>query len=288
MKNKGTPIFVAVAVLFGAGLSLIADSPSSSVFLSELPPPHPNFIAAATGGRIYCGASQGTVWLDLPQWFTPDGGAEVHCDPAEPLNLGNRAQRAWEDRGYLINLYPQVRIVLPLRLTFEIDPAKTANICPNCFVARYYEPEGRWRNLPTTYDTMNGRVLVEISSYLPASGYPGYTDRFLIGLFVLQPTPRPATATPTPSPTPSPTLSPTSTLTLKPLPTPSPIRLTPTRSAPTPTYARISTFTPFPTPKISSENTSPIGWPWVLVVVALAGFLAGAIFAFTWRKYQRH
>jgi hypothetical protein len=250
-----------------AAASLIAFAPGHSLslpmFQSELPPPpNPHFIAAASGGRIYCGAIGGTVWLDLPQGFTPDGGAEVHCDPTDSLMQWNHTSRAWDDRGYLINLYPQIRLVQPLSLIFELDPTRTGNICPTCFLARYYQPEGAlWKPLLTAYNPSTGRVSVEISGYLPPSGYPGYADRFLIALFILPPTPPPPAPTRTPSPTstrppaPTPTSTPSPTSTQPPAPTPtSTPSPTSTRS---PVPSRTPEWTAIPTSIASVEPEQP-------------------------------
>jgi hypothetical protein len=247
--------FVGCLLVTGiAAASVFASAPGHSLslpmFQSELPPPpNPYFVAAASGGRIYCGAIGGTVWLDLPQGFTPDGGAEVHCDPTDSLMQWNHTSRAWDDRGYLINLYPQIQLVQPLSLVFELDPTRTGNICPTCFLARYYQPEGPlWKPLPTVYNPSTGRVSVEISDYLPPSGYPGYADRFLIALFILPPTPTPPpTSTRTPTPSPTSTRPPAPTLTPTPLPT----------STRSPVPSRTPEWTTTPTSTASVEPEQP-------------------------------
>lgn len=229
---------------------------------SELPTPHPHLVHSSTGGRTMCGAPQGSVWLDIPANFTDLDNPLVYCDPTGSLSEWTQAPSAWDDRGYLINLYPQVSLLKPLILTFEIDPARAASICPTCFTARYYNPQNnRWQDLPTTYEPP--RVYVEISAYPPASGYPGYADRFLIALFTRsesRPRATPtatATSTPIPSPTPSP--SPSST----PSPTPSP--------APSPTYMPAST--PPSTAPIPVETTVPELRPFDRILLALVSVL---------------
>jgi len=215
---------------------------------SMLPKPNPHFVRSSTGGRIYCGSQQSSVWLDVPRGFTTEGGAEIHCAPTGSLSQWIGTSGAWDDRGYLVNLYPRVPLIGSLRLVFEMDPAKTGDIRSGCFITRYYDPEtSQWRTLSTVYDTGNLRVYAEISEYPPVSEYPAYEDRFLIALFVrseAEPTPTPAlhsTATPVPPPTPSPML------TFSPTPSPAPTSSPPPPPSPSPTLTTTSP-TPFPVP----------------------------------------
>jgi hypothetical protein len=99
------------------------------------------------------------------------------------------------------------------------------------------------------------------------------------------PTPTP-TPTPTPNPTPTPTPNPTPTPTPVPTPTPTPV--------PTPTPTPVPTPTPPPTGEVLSEtgapavtlpptdalsgnSSTPSGDSWRLILLAMAGILAGTL-----------
>jgi len=269
MKHKSFTEVIPIIFLILLVLILFKQVPLEAglYWQSALPPPTPNpySVFSSTGGRIYCGLQQGPVWLDIPKGFTSEWGAEIHCDPTPVLLSQSQpgwpsATGAWDDKGYLIGVYPPAPLLKSLTLTFEIDPARASGICEDCFIARYYDPESRqWWDLPTIYEESLSRVFVEIAKYLPRSKYHEYEDRFLIALFVRSkatPTFTPTfvsvpTFTPsptlTPSPTPSPTLtSPSPTLTSPPTPTSKPL---PT-SSPT-----LTTVSPSPSPAVIETPT---------------------------------
>ena len=260
-------LFVAVFVgTLLVALSKRSPLQASLVFQSELPPPaNPYFILSDSGGRVYCGLQQSSVWIDAPSGFTSENGAEFHCDPTDSISQWVGSSGAWDDQGYLIGFWPTgTPIIKPLILTFEIDPAKASGICSSCFDARYYNSgNGQWRSLLTTYDTATSRIYVQINEYLPASGYSGYADRFVIALFT-QSTPTPTaqpTSTSSPASTATPTAKPTSTATPTAKPT----------STATPIAKPTSTLTPYPTMAISTPQptSSPICPSVGVFVVAL-------------------
>lgn len=254
LKTLRRKVLPTVAFLVGAllVLALFEQSPLQAglEFQSELPlpkpPANPNFVPSADGGRIYCGLQQSPVWLDISSGFTSEGGAEFHCDPIGSLSEWVGTPDAWDDRGYLIGFWPtETPIIKPPILTFEIDPARAGSICNSCFTARYYDSgSGQWQGLPTTYDTAISRVEVQITEYLPTSGYPGYADRFVIALFTRS----------APTPTSRPTSPPTLTAVPPVRPTSTPL---PTRVVETPTSApRLSPTTAVPTPASTPTSTS--------------------------------
>lgn len=202
---------------------------SSSPLQSGLPTPP--FVRTTEGGRIFCGPQQGPAWVDLPGGFTNDPGAEVYCDPTASLAQTLGTADAWNDRGYLLGVYPQATLVKPLVVVLEVDPARTADICPTCFIGRAYDPgSGGWRDLPTIYDRNNARVSIQIGAYPPAAGYPGFADRGLVALFTRV----------APQPTAVPTQAPTAT-TIPPTPTPTAV---PATATPPPATATSAPRTP--------------------------------------------
>lgn len=223
---------------------------ASFLFQSVLPEPPPNFIVAAHGGRRYCGLHQSSVWVDVPANFTSQDGAEFHCDPTISLSEWGSVKNAWDDRGYLIGFWSSdIPITKPFYLVFEIDPARSSNICSDCFLGRVYVPGSGWKSLPTAYQVSNARVYVTISAYLARSEYPGYEDRFMIALFRIDPAAPTPTATPTSeltrAITPTSQLTPTATATPLPASTLSPTNTplpssTPTLQTPTPSASEIT------------------------------------------------
>jgi hypothetical protein len=197
--------------------------------------------------------------LDLPSGFTNDPGAEVYCDPTASLAQTLGTADAWNDRGVLLGVYPPAALVKPLVVVLEVDPARTADICPTCFIGRAYDPgSGSWRDLPTTYDRNNARVSIQIGTYPPASGYPGFADRGLVALFTRaapQPTavptqvPTATTVPPTPTPTPAP-----ATATPEP-PTATPVLPT---NTPTTTAATVEVTQAAATPTVIAATATPV------------------------------
>lgn len=247
-------------ILFLILFFLLAETSThaSSVFQSSLPTPiDPHYIESFQGGLSYCGLQQSATWLSIPSGFSSVGAATFHCDLANSLSEWNRSTGAWGNRGYLVGFWPSdIPLVKPFQLTIEIDPVLTKNICKDCFIGRYFTPDTGWQPLPTTYDVDTARVYVTISNCLPASGYPGYADRFLIALFTRStatPTPTniavsPITTTATATPENTATTTPAKPLTTTtpstpsstalPQPTSTPdFTITPTRSKPSPTQA---------------------------------------------------
>jgi hypothetical protein len=206
MRTAQTSKLILGPVLVATALLCLVIASRSSVgaellFQSRLPRParpteSPHMVKVDTGGRIYCGLSQSSVWLEIPSGFTSDWGAEFHCDLTSSLKAWNGTSGALSDRGYLIGMYPATAPILrPFALVFEIDPARVSSASS----ARSYDPATRqWRNLITAYNKAQQRLSVQIPRGLVASGYPGYEDRFLVALFTARLTPKP---TPTRTPT---------------------------------------------------------------------------------------
>lgn len=289
-------ILVATALM-----SLIVASRSSVgaelLFQSELPPPpqpieNPYMVKADTGGRIYCGLSQSSVWLEIPPGFTSDWGVEFHCDLTGSLRVWNGTSGALSDRGYLIGMYPATAPILrPFALVFEIDPARVSSGSS----ARSYDPATRqWRNLTTAYNKAQQRLSVQIQRGLIASGYPGYADRFLVALFparlTLNPTPartptdtrsQPATATPLPSAIAATTVSadfgwtptPTRTSLVIVIGTPATVSSTATKPP-----ERVPTVTAPPSPTQVPTTPSSLPCPASTLLGALSVVLAAGIY----------
>lgn len=229
-SGSGRGLWVVLLIVTAIVMGALVQEPalSSSPLQSGLPTPP--FVRTTEGGRIFCGPQQGPAWLDLPSGFTNDPGAEVYCDPTASLAQTVATADAWNDRGYLLGVYPPATLVKPLVVVLEVDPARTADVCPTCFMGRAYDPgSGSWRDLPTTYDRNNARVSIQIGAYPPASGYPGFADRGLVALFT-----RPA-----PQPTAVPTQVPTAT-TVPPTSTPTALPATATPEPPTATSAPVT------------------------------------------------
>jgi hypothetical protein len=102
------------------------------------------------------------------------------------------------------------------------------------------------------------------------------------------------TPTPTPNPTPTPTPNPTPTPTPNPTPTPTPVPTPTPTPVPTPTPTPVPTPTPPPTGEVLSEtgapavtlpptdalsgnSSTPSGDSWRLILLAMAGILAGTL-----------
>ncbi len=260
--TRGLWIVLLVLTAIAAGALLQEPALSSSPLQSGLPTPP--FVRTTAGGRIFCGPQQGPAWLDLPSGFTNDPGAEVYCDPTASLAQTLGTPDAWNDRGYLLGVYPQATLVKPLVVVLEVDPARTTDICPTCFVGRAYDAGTRsWRDLPTTYDRNNARVSIQIAAYPPPSGYPGFADRGLVALFTRaapQPTAVP-TRVPTATPVPPTAVPPTATPTAVP-PTSTPELPTATPPANTPTTpAEVATVVQTPEPADSGTNNNGILGP---------------------------
>jgi len=262
-RNSQRIASLAGVFLVGVAIWLLAPElpmqDAGFAFQSIIPtPPNTHFVRSDSGGRIWCGLQQSSVWLEIPIGFTSEGGAEFRCDPVDTLSQSRDTSGAWEDRGYLIGFYATgVPIVKPLDLVFEVDPAQVGVICTDCFSARYYDAGiGQWRSLPTSYDIDSARVHVEFERYLPTSGYPAYEDRFLIALFMEDQATATSTATSSATATASftPTASPTSTPSPPPSSTPSATR-TPAPPAPFPLQPTTSTAT-LPTLSLSPTSTS--------------------------------
>lgn len=251
-------LWVLTAVAWGALLQ--EPALSSSPLQSGLPTPP--FVQTTEGGRIFCGPQQGPAWLDLPGGFTNETGAEVYCDPTASLAQTLGTTGAWNDRGYLLGVYPQATLVKPLAVVLEVDPAQTANVCATCFVGRAFNPDTRsWADLPTTYDGNNARVSIQVSAYPPAAGYPGFADRGLVALFTRaapQPTPvptQPATATTAP-PTPTPTALPPTATPVPPTATPVTVVEPPTNT-PTAGAVAVEVTQPAATPAATATSDTP-------------------------------
>ncbi len=200
-------IKIVIAILIALILVTDTSTLGSSVFQSKLPGPskNPFFVVAGNGGRIFCGAQQSPVWLQIPSGFTGEGGAEIHCDPVRSSSA-LPAAKAWDGQIYLVGIYtPQ--LLKPITAVFEIDRARLNSVCANCWSAEYYDAANkRWRKLPTTFDANNARVYATVTTILPASRYPNYADRFAIALFT-QTQQTTATVTKVSKPSPTPTLT---------------------------------------------------------------------------------
>ncbi len=293
-SGSGRGLWVVLLVVTAIVMGALVQEPalSSSPLQSGLPTPP--FVRTTEGGRIFCGPQQGPAWLDLPSGFTNDPGAEVYCDPTASLAQTVGTADAWNDRGVLLGVYPPATLVKPLVVVLEVDPARTADICPTCFIGRAYDPgSGSWRDLSTVYDRNNARVSIQIGAYPPASGYPGFADRGLVALFTRaapQPTAAPTqapTATTVP-PTPIPTTAPATPTPEPPTATPAPPTNTPTttaatvevtQAAATPT-AVVATATP-----VTGDGGGTIGLV-TGVLVALVVALALVVFVLA-RRLRR-
>jgi hypothetical protein len=247
-KHKTIAIIVIACVILGIFIRTLLGTYSltyagNSVFQSIPPKPeNPHAIDASSGGRIYCGLPQSSVWLNIPSGFTSEWGGSLYCDVATSLP-GN--PYTWNQKGYLLGYWVPLR--KPLSLVFEIDPTRVSELNENSFVGRYYAPGSGWLSLPTDVDTVNFRVYLTIpTSGLPQSGYEGgYEDRYLVALFRRAAA---ATSTPTEMPTQMPTQTPLPTSTLSPSPPPTH----------TPTPVSTSTSTPIPTAESATEEASEI------------------------------
>lgn len=225
-KEKSlTGLFVVVCLLAILLVQLSVDLPSLQAELlwqSDLPTPreatpgNPNFVRSSDGGQIYCGSQQSSVWLALAAGFTPENGAEIHCDPSGSLAQWNNTAEAWDDRGYTIGIYPAVVLAKPVELVFELDPTRASGICETCLVGKYYDAEGgSWHDLPSSYDPGTMRCRVKVAEVLPRSGYPAYEDRFIVALFARSTTQKPSPSS-TPKPSATSTAKPSSTSTTAP------------------------------------------------------------------------
>jgi hypothetical protein len=298
MRTARTPKLI-VGLVFAATalLSLVVASRSGVraefLFQSEPPPPpqpteNPHMVKANTGGRIYCGLSQSSAWLEILPGFTSDWGAEFHCDLTGSLKAWKGTSGALGDRGYLIGMYPATAPILqPFMLVFEIDPARASGASS----ARSYDPATRqWQNLTAAYNKAQQRLKVQIPRGLVASGYPGYEDRFLVALFPARPTPhptltrtptgtrsQPATATPLPSAIAATTVSaelgwtstPTRTSAVIVIGTPASVASTETKPS-----ERVPTMTTPPPPTQAPTTPSSLSCPASNLLFALSVVLA--------------
>jgi hypothetical protein len=171
----------------------MAGSPlQSSLQLPTTIPDNPKFVFSSQGGRRFCGLDQSPVSLVIPQGFTSEGGAEVHCDPnprpdyQDIQELNQRLFKdAWQNRGYLIGFYPSAKLIKPIQVVFEIDSLRLNKICPTCASIKAYNPTNKkWVALPTSIDRARSRVNAQISSISPSSEYPAFSDRLLVALFI--------------------------------------------------------------------------------------------------------
>jgi hypothetical protein len=269
-------VALMAAILLMQLVARLAPLQAELYWQSVLPTPdNPHFVRASDGGRVYCGAQQSTVWLNVPVGFTTEGGAEIHCDPSASLFRWNNTEDAWDDRGYLVGIYPPVSIVKPLRLVFELDPTRTEDICQTCVVGAYYQRQGaNWQDLHTEYDVSTKRARVDVAEVLPSSGYPAYEDRFVIALFVRSMPQRPspssttkpssvptststpdATSTRIPRPSPTLTLQPSATYTSTPAPSPTQTLKPSPTDTPKPSLTYTSTPAPSPTQTLRPSPT---------------------------------
>ena len=194
-KLQSIPVSIICAILVALTLIANTSTPENPVFQSGLPRPvNPGFVAAATGGRIYCGAQQAPVWLEIPLGFIAEGGAEIHCDRAGFSSVFPNLNNAWDDRVYLVGIYTS-QLLKPIDVVFAIDQARLSSVCAACWSAAYYDAANkRWQKLPTRFDVNAARVYATVTKILPGSQYPGYADRLAIALFTqTQQTPPTAT-----------------------------------------------------------------------------------------------
>jgi len=277
-------VFVLGVALFSASLGQ-SPSPAELGFQSIPPGPvrvrNPNVIESAEGGRIYCILQQGPVWIGVPKGFLSEGSAEIHCNITGSLSQQMGVSDAWDDHGYLIGVYTDKQIVKPLTLVFQMDTARTKNICSTCFIARYYNVGNRsWQDLLTTYDTSKGYISIEISGKLPASGYPAYQDRSLIALFLRSG--GAPTSTPTIGSTHTPAIKTTETPVRAFSPTSKPKPIPPPTPAPTPVVTPqptlLSTSIPDKTTTPVTSST-PVGdGVFVIIILLLAAIILLLIF----------
>lgn len=244
-------VVTALLYLVVAGRSTVG---AELLFQSRPPPPprpteNSHMVKQDAGGRIYCGLSQSSVWLEIPPGFTSDWGAEFHCDLTGSLKAWKGTSGALGDRGYLIGMYPATAPILqPFTLVFEIDPARASGASS----ARSYAPATRqWRNLTAAYNKAQQRLKVQIPRGLVASGYPGYEDRFLVALF-------PARLTPSPTSTRTPTGTRSQPATAAPLPSAIAATIVSAEFGWTPTPTSTSAVIVIGTPAtVSSTETKP-------------------------------
>jgi hypothetical protein len=237
--------------------------------------PPPGYVRSNTGGQVFCGLEQSSAWLEIPRGFSSQDAAEFHCDPTGSLAAWSGTSGAWDDRGYLIGFWPTTTpIEKSFSLVLEIDPSRLEARCDNCFDARYLDPTTySWKSLPTSYDAGIARVSAKIDSYLPASQYRDFENRFVIALFVKSASAAPAT-TSAPSPaqspamtlTPAATSAPAATPTPQTCPTPLPTTLAPSLEAPTEIPAAPALATNAVTPVTSTSGGPSLG---ILLLIAL-------------------
>jgi hypothetical protein len=261
--------------------------------------PPPGYVQSATGGQVFCGLEQSSAWIEIPRGFSTQDAAEFHCDPTGSLSAWSGTAGAWDDRGYLIGFWPTTApIKKAFSLVLEIDPSRLEGPCDNCFDARYLDPATHsWKSLPASYNAGVARVSAQIDSYLPASHYPDFEDRFLIALFVKSTSPTPATTSappPTQGPTstlpPAATSAPPSTTPSAPLveiPTPQagPTRLIPSPETPTETPVTPATVTRGTTPTVSTSGGSTLGTLLLIAILGAVVVVCGILIAVT-RKRQ--
>jgi hypothetical protein len=197
MRSSLVVIFVLIfAAVFVDMRNSYGIMPLQSAIPNQQPaiPSNPKFIFARTGGTRYCGLDLSPVRLEVPQGFTlaVEGGAEIHCDP-NPVRVSEDIQKlnaslfdkAWNRRGYLVGVYPSVSLQKPLEFAVELQPTQLQGLRPANLVVRYYDAaKRRWTNLPTKYSAELSTVVATLDKYPPQSGYPAFTDRFLLALFL--------------------------------------------------------------------------------------------------------
>jgi hypothetical protein len=180
---------LAAGVLLLAILSQDTQIFAISPLTSQLPPVEaPGDWMPASGGRRAFGLPASPIWLDFPEGYTSAQGASVLCDitgVTPVVGLSNYPLfPITGNQGYLVRIDPQVPLSKALKLVVQFDPTRLENLCMNCIVGRYYDPQSRrWRSLPTKYDPRTARVSVTISSYPPRGRYPGSEDRLFFALF---------------------------------------------------------------------------------------------------------
>jgi hypothetical protein len=245
----------------------------TAVFQPQLPQPYPAptlspyYLSTDRGGVMYCGQQQGSVLLTVPPGFVAGAGADVRCELTYQLSQRISAPDIADDQGVLIGIYPAPSSLLtPLMLTFEVDRARAGRMCPTCWSVRVYDAVTHsWNKLPTIYEDSTARVKATISQVLPASQYPGYTDRGLVALFG-------EVVTPTPLPVPSSTPN-MAAATIAQASTPHSTMLSPTGQATAaPITQPTKTMTAATQPSTSSADTGS----WGLLIAVLIGALIGA------------